>query len=226
MTADQRLALISGSSTGTTGAASSSSGTAFVATNPTPGTAITFAINATFSATAGAFMAMKNEASEASGTEIWLDYIKLMIAVVPPNGVNLQYAYYIDSVGSNRYTSGGSQITPANPNGNDTTRSQAALYAGALTTAAAGSSARLASRGTLAQFIPKIYDEFVIDFGGGTGGSVSKTANTAGSRIVVAAPQVILAPGQWGLLHLWSTTSDTTAPQYEFEHTWVEVAPA
>ncbi len=223
MTADQAQALISGTSVGSSGTSVSGGGTGFVATNPTPGSAIAFAVNATFSATAGAFFAMKNNASADTGTEIWLNYIKLLTIIVPASAVNWNFAYYVDGVGSNRYSSGGTTIIPANPNGNSATGSQASLYAGALTTAAAGSSARLVSRGTFRGVIPTIYDEYVIDFGGDTGGTLASAA--ASGRVVVNAPQVIIGPQQWGLLHMWGTSNASTAAQYEFEHTWVEVKP-
>jgi hypothetical protein len=224
MTAEQRLALLTGTDIASGGSSGGSSagpaGTGFVATNPTPGTAIVHAINASYSATAGAFLAFQNLSN--GGKLTFLDYIKLQIAVVPPNGVNLQYAFYLDTPESLRYTSGGSRITPANPNGNDATAPQTSLYAGALTTAAASLNARLVARGAFLGFIPKIYDEYVIDFGGPVSPGWSKASNAASGRHVVNAPAVAIPPRWYGLLHLWSTTSDTTAPQYEFETSWVE----
>lgn len=221
MTAEQRSALLAGASSGTA-AASSASGTYFTATNPTPGTGIAFAVTTGYSATAGAFMCFKNNSTAAQNKIVVLDYIKLITTVVPASANSASFAFVLDTPSSNRWTSGGTAITPVNPNGNDSSASLVQLYAGALTTAAAGLSARIVARGNLRGVIPTVYDEYVIDFGGSMGGSVASAA--ASGRIVVNAPPIVISPQSFGLLHLWFPSNATTPGTFEFETGWAEVA--
>src|SRR6267143_1796369 len=104
----------------------------FVATNPTPGTAIAFAINAAVSETAGYFLSVLNNDAKG-GKRIFLDYLKLLCAVVPASATSAEMFIKTDTAG---FSSGGSAVTPVNTNSDSTAGSVAVINAGALTTAA------------------------------------------------------------------------------------------
>src|SRR5712691_6449457 len=107
-------------------------GNYFVATNPTPGTAIAFAVNAAVSETAGYFLSIKNN-DPANGKRIYPDYSRLICAVAPVSATAGDMFIKLDSAG---FTSGGSAITAVNPNYDSAATSISQINAGALTTAA------------------------------------------------------------------------------------------
>src|SRR5437879_4917507 len=83
-----------------------SGGGYFVATNPTPATAIAFAVNASFDVTKNLFV-FKNP-NPAGGLRMYLDYIKLICTVAPASATQMAVAMFIDTV--SRYTSGGTLV--------------------------------------------------------------------------------------------------------------------
>jgi hypothetical protein len=197
-------------------------GAYFVATNPTPGSAITYAITTAFSDTVGAYFAIKNNdsASNTSYKRVYLDYIKLLVNTVPASATAVHYAIKVDNV--SRYTSGGSIITPVSTNMDiANTGTVAQMWAGALTLTAAGSSARIVARGTLRGVIPTINDSYVINCGGMDGGGSLASAAASG-RAVDSCPPIIIGPQQFALVHLWFPSNAATAGQFEFEVGWWE----
>jgi hypothetical protein len=199
-------------------------GSYFVATNPTPGTpiAITTSIT-TFAETAGAVgvsLLLKNNDSRTGNApkRIYFDKLKLMIVQVPTSATSWQFALVIDD-NPVRYTSGGSAITPTQPNGDSNIASVAQMYFGALTTAVPNNR-RTVGRGTLRGVIPTTFDEFIITSGGmDEGGSMASAA--ASGRIVENVPPIILAPQQQLCLTMWGA-ANAAAPTFEFEATWWE----
>ncbi len=226
MTADQKLAILTGMSTGTSSAAAT--WTDFVATNPTPGTAITSTIVGSYSATGSAFLLFRNtSAAGPNAKTTFLDYIKLLTAIVPGSGTSAQYAIFTDGENSNRYTSGATATpTPANPAGGSFTSAVTQINVGALVTAAASSQARQVARGSFRGVIPVTGDEYILAFGGtGAGGTNAPTATAAG-RFVVNAPVVSFGPQQYCLVHLWFPSNSATAATFEFELGFFEVPVA
>ena len=217
MTAEQKAALLNGTSAGVSGA--TPTWTDFVFTNPTPGTAITSTIAGSFSATASAFFSFRNVSptSNPAGVRTYLDYIKLITNVVPASGTSFQYAIYSDGETSNRYTSGGTSISPVNPSATSLVASQTQLYAGAITTAAASSQARLLSRGSLRGVIPVTGDEYLIGFGDGTFGAANCPGATAAGRFVANSPVVSFGPQQFLEVFFWWPSNSSTAATFEFE---------
>jgi hypothetical protein len=199
-------------------------GSYFVATNPTPATAVATTTSiVTFAETAGAVgvvMLLKNNDAISSQMpkRLYLDYIKLMIVQVPTSATSWQFALVIDN-NPVRYTSGGSAITPVNPNGDVNPSSIAQLYFGALTTAVPNNR-RLVARGTLRGVIPTTFDEFTILSGGVEGGSGFASAAASG-KSVNQVPPIILGAQQNLALTLWGA-SNAAAPSYEFEMGWLE----
>jgi len=199
-------------------------GSYFIATNPTPYTPIAVTTSIiTFAETAGAVgvaMLLKNLEARSSqnGKRLYLDYIKLMVVGVPTSATSWQYALVIDD-NPLRWTSGGSAITPVNPNGDCNLPSIAQIYFGALTTAVPNNR-RLVSRGTLRGVIPTTFDEYIINSGSAEGGSGFASAAASG-KSVNQAPPIILGPQQNLALTLWGA-ANAAAPTFEFEMGWWE----
>lgn len=193
-------------------------GSYFVTTNPTPGTAIAFAVSASVSETAGYFLAIINgsSAGDPSAKNIYLDYLRLICSVVPASGTAGHF--FLKSDVSSKYTSGGSALTPVNPNTGNGNSSVASVKAGALTTAAASGVARLISRGVLRGAIPVVNDEYVFDFGGAeaAGGSII-LSGTSVQRMGIPVPPVVIGPGSMVGLQLWFPSNASTPSQFELE---------
>jgi hypothetical protein len=102
-------------------------GSYFVANNPTPGTAIVHAVSAAVSETAGNYMYLKNN-DALGGKRLYLDFIRLICTSVDTAGTASHFFLKADN--ANRYTSGGSSITPKNSNMDSGVASVAQLYAG------------------------------------------------------------------------------------------------
>ena len=200
-------------------------GSYFVATNTTIGSAIATTCTITvFAETAGAVGAvfmMKNSESRtaAAPKRIYFDYLKLLTAVVVTTGTSLQYALVLDD-NPVRYTSGGSAITPVNPNGDSSTVSIATLYFGGITTGVPNNR-RTVGRGTLRGVINTVFDTLVIVSGAREGGGSAVSAAASG-RFVDSVPPIIIAPQQNLVMTLWAASYATTAAQWEFEMGWWE----
>jgi hypothetical protein len=199
-------------------------GSYFVATNPTPYTPIALTTSiVTFAETAGAVgvaMLLKNlEARSERAKRLYLDYIKLMVVGTFTTGTSLQYAMVIDD-NPIRWTSGGSAITPVNPNGDVGIASIAQLYFGALTTAVPNNK-RLVARGTLRGVIPTTFDEFTIVSGGAVSGGTGFASAAASGKSGDHCPPIILGPQQNLALTLWSAACNAAAT-LEFEVGWWE----
>jgi hypothetical protein len=196
----------------------------FVARNPTPGTAIVFAVADAISETAANFLAIKNNSSPGASTEkkLILDYIRLICGVAPASGTA---GYFYTALNSNaaKYTSGGSELTPVQPNMNETGTSAAKVYAGALTTIAAAATARIVAGGVLRTAIPVVGDEWVLKYGADAIAAYSLLGGTATLRMLIPCPPVILGPQQVATLQMWFPSNASTPSQFEVEAGWWEV---
>ena len=192
-------------------------GSYFVTNNPTPGTGIAFAVTAAVSETAGYFLVVRNGWSigASDAKNLYLDYLRLITTVAPASGTAGHFFWKTDV--ATKYTSGGSTLTPANPNTNSGAASGAVVYAGALTTVAASSSARLLSRGILRGAIPVINDETVFVFGSPNPGGEIITSGTSVQRMTIPCPPIIVAPGYAACLQLWFPSNAVTAASFELE---------
>jgi len=197
-------------------------GSYFIATNPTMGTGIAMTTSiTTFAETAGAvgvmFLLRNTLTAGDTAKRIVMDYLKMKIIQVPTSATHWDYAVAVDDNPA-RYTSGGSVITPTNPNGGASAGSIASLYFGALTTGVP-TNRRIVGRGTLRGIIPTTFDTMTIAFGGD---HVANAILTSGSAkyLDVTSP-VILAPGQNMAITMWGT-SNAAAPSFEFEAGWIE----
>ncbi len=190
-------------------------GSYFVATNPTPGTAIGGIAAADGLDDLEALVFLRNGAS--NDKRIYLDYIWLQVAAAGTNGTNFAFAMKGDK-GNSRFASGGSSIVPVNPNmGSSRTSGIDRLQFGAVVPIAATSEARLLHHGLLRTVIKVIGDKYLFKFGDSSPGVMSGIAmeGTTQANICVPCPPVVLDPGDTFLLHEFAA-SQTVAATYQF----------
>lgn len=186
-------------------------GTYFTATNATLGTAITgTAAPTAFSATVG-LLSLYNGSTTKS---IYLDYLLLSPKAAGTNGTNFLYAMSGDRI--NRYTSGGTAITPVNTNMSSDATSAAVINVGALTIAAASSARRL-SHGILRTVIKVIGDKYLFKFGDAAPGVLSgiPLEGTTQANINEPCPPIVIGPGHSFVFHEIAA-SQSVAATYEF----------
>jgi hypothetical protein len=189
-------------------------GNYFVATNPTPGTAIAFAVNAAVSETAGYFLSVQN-LQAANGKRIYLDYLRLILATVPASATAGEMFVKLDTTGR---TSGGTQCVPVNPNydiaelrhvgrrclgGSADLRGPLGCASGRAREAADGDPCRRRRVG-----LPLRRNEV---------GDASSTGGAVALRMPIVLPPVIIAPQSFALVQLWFPGNAATASQFEFE---------
>lgn len=193
----------------------------FVGTNPTPGTALAFAVNASFDVTKGLFVYRNRDA--VGGKNVHIDYLKIIPTVAPASGTAAHVALYTDTV--NRYTSGGTQITPVNvSNSGQQGGSICDLFAASggtvITVATAGQKVKLISRSVLRAVIPAINDEMVLAFGDSPAAAGSSA--TAAGRSATNVVPGLLTPGDNLVVIVWFPSNAATGLSYEFETGWSE----
>lgn len=199
----------------------SDEGSYFVATNPTVGTGI-----AGIAASDGfddleTFLFLRNTESNSTGKRLFLDYILMRVTAVGTGGTNFSFAMKLDK-GNNRFTSGGSAITPVSPNMDSVAAAIATVRAGAVVTAAASADARLVASGLLRSVIKVVGDAYLFDFGAAAKAMSSHiVAGTAIANVVVPCPPVVVGPNQMFLLHEFAA-SQTVGASYTFEVGWWE----
>lgn len=194
-------------------------GSYFTATNPTAGTAITHATTGAFSATAALFC-LSNGDSEG-GKRIYLDYVNLLVVGTPTTASSAELLITIDN--TNRFSSGGSTITPKNVNMDSSTATIATLNFGAVVLTAASGSVRQIHRAKLkTQAAPCLVAGDVISTS--FGGDVMNTGAAAGSTAQILAQRLgpcIIGGGDSINFHVWYP-SVTVAPTFELSMAWWE----
>lgn len=193
----------------------------FVATNPTPSTAIAYGsggTNATFSDTVP-FMNVVNTAA-TGGKRVYLDYLKLIQnGTAPASTTSVHYAIKIDNVA--RTATAGTPVThtPVNANMGDGSGpvSRVIVFSGAVATVpAASAAARLVARGQLKGGPTLNLDEYNIVFGGADNASQGGYLTTVASYCSRSAP-VVLDPGCNAMIYLWFLSGITNPFSYEYE---------
>jgi hypothetical protein len=199
-------------------------GTYYTATNATLGTALSgTAAPTAFSATV-ALLSIFNSiaASAALGKSIFLHWLQLEVRAAGTNGTSFQYAMSVDT--GNRFASGGTAITPVNPNIGNTASSAASIATvnfGAIT-AAAANNARRVKHGQLRSVIKVIGDVYLFTFGRGQPVAPGMVLEgSAQAFIPVMCPPVVLGPNSSFLLHEIAP-SQSVAATYEFSAGWWE----
>lgn len=197
-------------------------GTYQVGLSPTPGTGVAFVVNASVSETAGNFLYIKNNDSQGNvrAKRIYLDYIRLILAVAPAAGISVHYFMKVDN--KDRYSSGGTQVTPNNANIDTGVGTVSQVFAGAVVTLAPSPSARLVSRGVMRSVIPVVNDEWIFKCGAAGDGSSSSLAGTLAQRMVIPCAPVVIGPQDNLCLQIWFPSNATTPAQFEYELGWWE----
>lgn len=197
-------------------------GSYFVASNPTPGTGIAGIAAADGFNAAETLFLLYNTATTSESTRLYLDFLELSCTVVDTNGTDIRYDMHIDS--TDRYTSGGSAITPVCPNMDSSASAKGRLKFGALVSAAASSGVRYLGGRLLSSTDLVANDCFRFDFGGaggaGQGLNYSEEA-TLGRIFQVASPPVVLGPGASFLFSI-NCSSQSGAATWSFNAGWWE----
>lgn len=186
---------------------------AFVATNPTPGTAIAIALKATHD-DEKAELAIQNNSNDES---IILDQVRLICTVAPANGTNAHLAVILDSIARSIATDG-TGLEVKNPNMNsDELHADVVARFGALVPDATTATERLVARAQLRSVILVVGDELILRFGDDGVPASGDIAGTTAKRIVANLPPLIIAPGGTALFHLWFASNSATPAQFEVE---------
>lgn len=196
-------------------------GSYFVAVNTTPGTGIAGIAAATAFADTAALIFLRNSAS--ADKRIYLNELVLSPTAAGTNGTNFNFVMRGDK-GASRYTSGGSSITPANPNmGSSRTSGIDALKFGALVCTAATSEARTLHQAPLRTVIKVIGDKYRFTFGDSSPGPISgiPLEGTLQASINIPCPPVILDPGDTFLFHEFAASQSVGASYEFFMSFWV-----
>ena len=197
-------------------------GSYFVATNATPGTALSGIAAADGLDDLEALIFLRHGTSATK--RLYLDYILLQVAAAGTNGTNFAFAMKGDK-NTSRYASGGTAITPRNPNMADSTTSEIdRLQVGAVVPTAATNEARLLHHGLLRTVIKVIGDKYLFTFGNSSPAAVSgiPLEGTTQANVCVPCPPVILGAGDTFLLHEFAA-SQTVAATYQFAMGWWEI---
>lgn len=196
----------------------------FVATNPTIGTGIVGITAADgYDATETLYL-LSNTATESEAVRVYLDFLEIACTVVDANGTNIRIDYHIDNI--SRFTSGGSAITPVNANMDSTATAKATLRFGAIVSPAASSSVRYLG-GRLISSTDLVVDDVIrLDFGGG-GTAQGTTSHLPAEATLsrywqIAAPPVVLGPGDCFLFSVNCASQATTGATWSFNTGWYE----
>jgi hypothetical protein len=195
----------------------------FVATNPTPGTGIASGAVTTLADTTP-YLVIKNNNTVASGIKMYLDFWRLTLTAAGGGGSVRNMTFKLDaSQTTTRYTSGGTSIgAGVNTSADSGNASNAQVYLGAITAAAAGS-ARLIGHVMLREIIEIVNDTFLFDFGTSNhqASAYLPTGGTLTTARYFSMPPIVIGPQEHLLAHYWGTS--LTAATFENLIGWVEV---
>lgn len=211
----------------------SDEGVYFVATNPTIGTGIAQTICVDDAATASSTHAqfaptvlIYNSAVASSPTapSLYMRYLRLRCTAAPASATSWYYSLRLDNL--NRYSSGGSLITPVNVNPNSATTSKALLYFGAIVpTALPSGNARLVGAGAWDSAIPVVGDQYCLQFGAPFVSNDMLSGGTTAKNVSMTAPPIVIPPGWCLAVDMWGPSNAVTPASWEFETAWAERVP-
>jgi hypothetical protein len=213
------------------GNASAYEGSSFIA-RPTPaagGTGTAMGIQTTFSDTANIALMLNN--GDASKTYIPL-YIKTRCTAAGTTTTSSEIAIEVDN--TNRYSSGGSTMTPGCVNASASQpTSNATVRIGTLTAAAAGSKRAWITSFLIRQAAAPAWIVGDVDYYsfGGLGASTFPynklgqpidTTASPGTIYSWPIPSCAIPPTGTLLVHIANVANATTAPSFEWEIGWIE----
>lgn len=185
----------------------------FSTTTPTPGTAVTYALQQTFSDIVGLVHVQNTD--NAGGKRIFLHALRLICVAVGSAATSVEGAIKVDVV-PRVPTANSSALVPLSTRSGAKVASVASVYVpsgGALTMPAASGGARLLDRFKIRQGIPVAGDVFMLQFGQVDG--APPNVGTGVGRYVESVVPVVIDPGQSATIYLWQPAITTTAPTFE-----------
>lgn len=197
----------------------------FVATNPTPGTAVQSDLITAFSATADGHCVINN-GNSAPGLSVIPDYVKFHMTGTAPTGTTvMEFALYTDVVASCTPSAGSVALTPVNVLTSSPSTSGVTVYVptggAAMTIPAASASRRLVGRASLPTSLGITGDSYIVRFGGagasGSQGGGTAVRATAAATLETYTTPVILAPGYGLIVLMWWPTQAANKPNFEWE---------
>lgn len=199
-------------------------GCEFVAANPTAGTGIISSTPITLAAAATApTMVVYNSNLLGNGPTIYPLWLKLVETAASTGGTQLNFQWHVDTI--NRYTSGGTQLTPANTNPGSTIKSNAVIHFGAITGVAASNDVVVSGNCRCrVALIDILGDQLLFTFGQSTAlplGPTSMTTATIG-QFHFSHAAVGIPPGSSLVFTIWQPTTFTTGVTYEVEFGYAE----
>jgi len=197
----------------------------FTAVNPTVGTGIAgIAAADGYSAIETLFL-LYNSSTVAERTRLYLDYIEIHNTVVDTAGTNIRVDCHIDT--GDRFSSGGTAITPANMNTDSTASAKGRLRFGAVVSTAASSSVRQVYGKALSTTDIVVEDVIRFEFGN-SGGAASPASvlhqvgeGTTGRVWVLPCPPVVLGANSSFLMAV-DCASQSGAATWAFNSGWFE----
>lgn len=207
--------------------ASADEGQVFMGVNPTIGTGVSASVATQYSATASAYVSLRNSdtGTDGSGTakRVIPLYMRFITVTAPASATAWSGVLEIDNVLS-RFTNGGSSITPVNPNMVKSSTGIGKLDVGALTTVALSSSGRSLSRIRFRPVIPVAGDSYTIVFGAPESPEANDVVNGSNPcHASFLAPPIVLGPQHCMTLSVFGASNSITGWATEFEVVWLEV---
>jgi hypothetical protein len=198
-------------------------GSYFVATNPTVATGIAGIAAADGYNAAETLFLLYNTSTQAEGIQICLDFLELQCTVVDTAGTDIRFDHHIDN--TDRYTSGGTLITPVSPNMDSSASAKGRLRFGAVVSAAASSSVRYLGGRQLSSTDLVANDLMLFTYGGSNSFSSQGSNLTEEATLArlwqVACPAVVLGPG-CSYLFTINCASQSGAATWTFNCGWTE----
>lgn len=202
-------------------------GAGFIVNNPTPGTAIAYANQTSYSATANGMFLVQNN-NPLGGKNIILDQLALVQTATAPTGTLVARFEVVSETGIVAMTGNVASRTPVNllSSAFPVTGAGVQSFAtGAATVPAAAGTRKILGVVALDCGVSVAHDKWVLDFGGDASGTAGLTAAraTAPATIVTAAPQVVIGPQSSAWINGWTLTGAANVPSYEFALTYFEI---
>lgn len=205
-------------------------GSYFVATNPTPGTAVAYALQTAFSDTANGLFVIQNN-NPAGGPNVALDYIKLILSGTAPTATTvMDFTIRTDTqsmtptANSVQIAGGSGAQTIFNTNHDDNTSPQVNIWAfsaGAMTVPVTSASGRRVARLHIPTGLGITGDQYEIQFGAvdrnAQNSPLTAVRATHPCSFVAHAAPLVLQPQRWAVVTMWWATAATTAPSFEYE---------
>lgn len=201
----------------------------FVATNPTLGTGVQYALKTSFSATANGLFTVTNN-NPLTGSKIYMDSISLLMTGTAPTATTVMVFNLFVEQGVVTPSAGNAVITAVSPNSgtaNSATNALINAYTGAaaMTIPAAVGTRRSIGSVYLPTSLGITGDTYVLQFGPSmpaASAGLTAVRATAAATIIGNAPPVVLAPNTSLIVDCYWLTQASTAPTFEYSLNYME----